>query len=96
VRLVKATGRYARLVLRLPGSSSELEMDLFKEALRPGYVTVRVAPEASVRALSLEGAMGLKSRAWRDRLVIRNIIDRHAVARSFLLLTLVRQSPVGS
>ena len=47
---------------------------------------VRVAPEASVWALSLEGAMGLKSRAWYDRFVIRNIIDLYAIARSFLLL----------
>ena len=43
VRLVEATGRYARLVLRLPGSARELEVDLLKEALGPGYVTVRVA-----------------------------------------------------
>jgi Nucleotidyl transferase AbiEii toxin, Type IV TA system len=67
VRLVEATGRYARLVLRLPGSASELEVDLLKEALGPGYVTVRVDPEVSVRALSLDDAVGLKARAWHDR-----------------------------
>jgi hypothetical protein len=44
----EATGRYARLVLRIPGSASELEVDLLKEGLGPGYVTVRVEPEASV------------------------------------------------
>jgi hypothetical protein len=42
--IVEATGRYARLVLRIPGSASELEVDLLKEALGPGYVTVRVEP----------------------------------------------------
>jgi Nucleotidyl transferase AbiEii toxin, Type IV TA system len=83
VRLVEATGRYARLVLRLPGSASELEVDLLKEALGPGYVTVRVDPEVSVRALSLDDAVGLKARAWHDRFVIRDIIDLHAVAGSF-------------
>ena len=31
VRLIEATGRYARLALRLPGSGDELEMDLLKE-----------------------------------------------------------------
>ena len=81
--IVEATGRYARLVLQIPGSASELEVDLLKEALGPGYVTVRVEPEASVRALSLEDAVGLKARAWHDRFVIRDIIDLHAVASSF-------------
>ena len=37
-RLVEATSRYARLVLTLPDSAGELEMDLLKEALAPGYV----------------------------------------------------------
>jgi hypothetical protein len=69
--IVEATGRYARLVLRIPGSASELEVDLLKEALGPGYVAVQVEPEASVRALSLEDAVGLKARAWHDRFVIR-------------------------
>jgi hypothetical protein len=67
VRLAEAAGRYAPLVLRLPGSASELEVDLLKEALGPGYVTVRVDPEVSVRALSLDDAVGLKARAWHDR-----------------------------
>jgi hypothetical protein len=36
VRLVEAASpRYARLVLRLPGSGDELEVDLLKEALEP-------------------------------------------------------------
>ena len=36
VRLVEAASlRYARLVLQLPGSGEELEMDLLKEALEP-------------------------------------------------------------
>jgi hypothetical protein len=83
VHIVEATGRYARLVLRIPGSASELEVDLLKEALGPGYVTVRVEREASVRALSLEDAVGLKARAWHDRFVIRDIIDLHAAASSF-------------
>ena len=39
-RLVEATPRYARLVLRLPGSLNELEIDLLKEALALNYVTV--------------------------------------------------------
>ena len=34
-RLVEATSRYARLALRLPGSGSEMEIDLLKEALEP-------------------------------------------------------------
>jgi hypothetical protein len=46
--LIEATGRYARLVLRLPGSASELEVDLLKEALAPGSITVRLAPQASI------------------------------------------------
>lgn len=40
-RMVEATGRYARLVLRLPGSGDELEMDLLKEALGSGGITVQ-------------------------------------------------------
>jgi hypothetical protein len=83
VRLVEATGRYARLSLRLPGTGEELEMDLMKEALEPGYVTVQVTPAVSVRALSLEDTVGLKARAWHDRFVIRDIIDLHAVSGSF-------------
>jgi hypothetical protein len=66
VRLVEATSlRYARLVLQLPGSGEELEMDLLKEALEPRWVTVQITPAASVRAVSLEDTVGLKARAWR-------------------------------
>jgi hypothetical protein len=82
-RMVEATGRYARLVLRFAGSDEELEMDLLKEALQPRWVTVQVTPAASVRALSLEDTVGLKARAWHDRFVIRDIIDLHAVAGAF-------------
>ena len=82
-RMVEVTGRYARLVLRLPGSGDELEMDLLKEALGPGSITVQLAPGASVRALSLDDAVGLKARAWHDRFVIRDIIDLHAAADAF-------------
>jgi len=82
-RLVEATSRYARLVLRLPGSGDELEMDLLKEALEPSWVTVQITPAATVRALSLDDTVGLKARAWHDRLVIRDIIDLHAVASAF-------------
>ena len=82
-RVVKATGQYARLVLRLPGSGDELQLDLLKEALGPGGITVQLAPGASVRALSLDDAVGLKARAWHDRFVIRDIIDLHAVADAF-------------
>ena len=64
VRLVEATGRYARLALRLPGSGDELQMDLLKEALEPRWVTVQLAPAASVRALSLDDTVGLKACAW--------------------------------
>jgi Nucleotidyl transferase AbiEii toxin, Type IV TA system len=71
---------YARLVLRLPGSGEELEMDLLKEALEPRWVTVQITPAASVRAVSLDDTVGLKARAWHDRFVIRDIIDLHAVA----------------
>jgi len=77
VKLVEATGRYARLTLRLPGSGEELEMDLLKEALDPRFVTVQVTARTSVRALSLEDTVGLKARAWHDRFVIRDIIDLH-------------------
>ena len=84
VRLAEAAGpRYARLVLQLPGSGEELEMDLLKEALEPRWVTVQVTPAASVRAVSLEDTVGLKARAWHDRFVIRDIIDLHAVAGTF-------------
>ena len=84
VQLVEATSpRYARLVLRLPGSGEELEMDLLKEALEPRWVTVQVTPAASVRTVSLEDTVGLKARAWHDRFVIRDIIDLHAVADTF-------------
>jgi hypothetical protein len=83
VRLAEATPRYARLVLQLPGSGEELEMDLLKEALEPRWVTVRITPAASVRAVSLEDTVGLKARAWHDRFVIRDIIDLHAVAGTF-------------
>jgi len=84
VRPVEAASlRYARLVLRLPGSGEELEMDLFKEALEPRWVTVQITPAASVRAVSLEDTVGLKARAWHDRFVIRDIIDLHAVAGTF-------------
>jgi hypothetical protein len=82
-RLVEATGRYARLVLRLPGSDEELEMDLLKEALGPGGITVELAPGARVRAVALDDAVGLKARAWHDRFVIRDIIDLHAAAHAF-------------
>jgi hypothetical protein len=51
VRLVEATSGYARLVLRLPGPGEELEMDLLKEALEPGWVTVQITPAACVRAV---------------------------------------------
>lgn len=66
VRLVEATGRYARLVLRLPDSGDELEMDLLKEALELSWVTVQITPSAGVRALSLDDTVGLKARAWHD------------------------------
>jgi hypothetical protein len=82
-RMVEATGRYARLVLRFAGSDEELEMDLLKEALGPGGITVELAPGASVRALALDDAVGLKARAWHDRFVIRDIIDLHAAADAF-------------
>ncbi len=60
-RVVEATGRYARLVLRLPGSGDELETDLLKEALGPSGITAQLAPRASVRSVAgrrgrLEGA----------------------------------------
>jgi hypothetical protein len=82
-RVVEATGRYARPVLRLPGSGDELEMDLLKEALGPGGITVQLAGGASVRAVALDDAVGLKARAWHDRFVIRDIIDLHAAADAF-------------
>jgi hypothetical protein len=87
-RLVEATSRYARLVLQLPSSGDELEMDLLKEALEPRWVTVQIAPAASVRALSLDDTVGLKARAWHDRFVIRDIIDLHAVAGTFSYIDL--------
>jgi len=84
VRLVEAASpRHARLVLQLPGSGKELEMDLLKEALEPRWVTVQVTPAASVRAVSLEDTVGLKARSWHDRFVIRDIIDLHSVAGTF-------------
>lgn len=84
VRLVEAASlRYARLVLRLPDSGEELEMDLLKEALGPRWVTVQITPAASVRAVSFEDTVGLKARAWHDRFVVRDIIDLHAVAGTF-------------
>ena len=58
MELVEATGRYARLTLRLPGSAEKLEMDLLKEALDPRFVTVQVTARTSVRALSLEDTAG--------------------------------------
>ena len=90
VELVEATGRYARLTLRLPGSGEELEMDLLKEALDPRFVTVQVTARTSVRALSLEDTVGLKARAWHDRFVIRDIIDLHAAAGTFSYIDLER------
>jgi hypothetical protein len=69
--------------MRLPGSGDELEMDLLKEALGPGGITVQLAGGASVPAVSLDGAVGLKARAWHDRFVIRDIIDLHAAADAF-------------
>jgi Nucleotidyl transferase AbiEii toxin, Type IV TA system len=90
VELVEATGRYARLTLRPPGPGEALEMDLMKEALDPSFVTVQVAATASVRALSLEDTVGLKARAWHDRFVIRDIIDLHAVGRTFSYIDLER------
>ena len=89
VELVEATGRYARLTLRLPGPGEELEMDLLKEALDPSFVTVQVTAR-SVRALSLEDTVGLKARAWHDRFVIRDIIDLHAAASAFSYVDLER------
>jgi hypothetical protein len=59
VRLVEvASLRYARLVLRLPGSGEELEMDLLKEALGPRWVAVQITPAASMRAVSFEDTVG--------------------------------------
>jgi hypothetical protein len=63
VRLVEATGRYARLALRLPDSGDELEIDLIKEALEPRWITVQLGPAASVRALPPDDTAGLKARA---------------------------------
>ena len=64
LRLAEAASlRYARLVLQLPDSGEELEMDLLKEALEPRWVTVQITPAASVRAVSLEDTVGLKARA---------------------------------
>jgi len=84
VRLIESASlRYARLVLQLPDSGEELEVDLLKEALEPRWVTVQVAPAASLRAVSLDDTVGLKARAWHDRFVIRDIIDLHAVAGTF-------------
>jgi hypothetical protein len=88
VRLVEATSRYARLVLRLPGSGEKLEMDLLKEALEPSWVTVQITPAAGVRALSLDDTVGLKARAWYDRFVIRDIIDLHGIASAFSYIDL--------
>jgi hypothetical protein len=90
VELVEATGRYARLTLRLPGSGEELEMDLLKEALDPSFVTVQATAMTSVRILSLDDTVGLKARAWHDRFVIRDIIDLHAVASTFSYIDLER------
>jgi len=90
VELVEATGRYARLTMRIPGTGEALEMDLLKEALDPGFVTVQVTATTSVRALSLEDTVGLKARAWHDRFVIRDIIDLHAAARTFSYIDLER------
>jgi Nucleotidyl transferase AbiEii toxin, Type IV TA system len=87
--------RYARLILRLPGSDEELEMDLLKEALKPSWVTVQLTPVASVRALSLEDTVGLKARAWHDRFVIRDIIDLHAVAGTFSYADLENLFPLA-
>ena len=68
VRLVEAASlRYARLVLRLPGSGEELEVDLLKEALEARWVMVQITVAVSVRAVSLEDTVGLKARAWHDR-----------------------------
>jgi hypothetical protein len=84
VRLIESASlRYARLVLQLPDSGEELEVDLLKEALEPRWVTVQVASAASLRAVSLDDAVGLKARAWHDRFVIRDIIDLHAAAATF-------------
>jgi hypothetical protein len=88
VRLVEATSRYAPLVLGLPVSGEELEMDPLKEALEPSWVTVQVTPAAGVRALSLDDTVGLKARAWHDRFVIRDIIDLHGVASVFSYIDL--------
>jgi len=65
-------------------------MDLLKEALDPRFITVQITAAASVRALSLEDAVGLKARAWHDRFVIRDIIDLHAVASTFSYIDLER------
>jgi hypothetical protein len=94
VRLAEAaSARYARLVLRLPGSGEELEMDLLKEALEPRWVTAQITLTASVRAVSLEDTVGLKTRAWHDRFVIRDIIDLHAVAGTFSYAPILRTLP---
>jgi len=70
-------------------------MDLLKEALDPGFVTVEVAGMTSVRALSLEDTVGLKARAWHDRFVIRDIIDLHAAAGTFSYMGLCRSHRTG-
>jgi hypothetical protein len=82
-RLMEGTGRYARLVLEFPDAGGELELDLLKEALGPGWVTVQTPDGTSVRALSLDDAVGLKARAWFERFVIRDIIDLNAVRDVF-------------
>ena len=46
--LVEATGRYARLTLRLPGSGEELEMDLLKEAPDPRFITVQITADQRI------------------------------------------------
>ena len=63
VRLAEAASpRYARLVLRLPGSGEELEMDLLKEALEPRWLTVQISPSASVRAVMIRTSIWRQSR----------------------------------
>jgi len=76
VQLVEAASlRYARLVLRLPGSGEELEVDLLKEALESRWVTVQITAAASVRAVSLEDTGWTDSPGyWRERLG-RNLIQ---------------------
>jgi predicted nucleotidyltransferase component of viral defense system len=74
----EVTARLGRLVVTDPATGQACELDLLREALQRGSVTV-----ADLPVVGLEDAVGLKMRALHERGLARDVIDVAAVAELY-------------